>query len=1054
MPIPTFLKKVSELLASGSATEHSYRAALAALFESIPGLQAINEPKHEQHGAPDFVINRGAAPIGHVEAKDIGKKLDASITDSQLAKPKTDNGRQLQRYRAALPNLLYTDGLVWHWFVQGEPRLEEPVTLATWNASSKKLTPTPTGPAELEKLLTQFTNQTLATVSNPRDLAERLARIAHWLREVIKDVFDRQTSSGALHQQLEAFRETLLPGLSSADFADMYAQTIVYGLFAARVSQPNKTTFTRIDASQAIPKTNPFLRTLFQQIAGYDLDERIAWLVDDCAALLEHTVMDEVMHDFGRATRQEDPVVHFYETFLAAYDPKMREARGVYYTPEPVVGFIVRSVHNLLQTHFKKPMGLADEHTIILDPATGTATFLHAVVQHIHRELADQGLAGMWDSYVPEKLLKRIFGFELLMAPYTIAHLKLGLLLKQLGYAFSSDQRLGVYLTNTLSQTSPAQYPMTFGQNIAEEGQAANEVKRNKDVMVILGNPPYSGHSANKSEWITGLIDDYKKGFPESEKLTQPKWLQNDYVKFIRFSQWKINNTGEGIIAFITGNVYLDNPTFIGMRRNLLGDFDCIYILNLHGHLEKKEKTPSGDLDENVFDIKQGVSIVFLIKNGTKNNKIYYYDVWGEREYKYQHLKLSEIDNINWIEFSPRYPKFSFIPSDSNDNDQYGSLHKIDEIMNITGNPTQGIVTTQDQFAISWTRSEAEEKINKFLETSTEADARELYRLCTQNQWNYHKAKQALSLGGWRDQLTKILYRPFDLRWTIYNQHVAVHRREKVMQHLYNKNNIALITTRQTSDQWDALVTETVCGHKSCAAYDVNSVFPLYVYPNNAMDVGGKLSNFSPAFIAHIAERLGLAWIGDGRGDLEETFGPEDVFHYIYAVFHSPAYRERYAEFLKIDFPRLPLTSDVLLFATLAGLGAQLVDLHLLRLPGAGGVGGAGGAAILQSPGKQGVTFPDGGSDLVGRIVYVSPIDGKPGEVRFNETQRFVGIDPEIWEMQIGGYQPLEKWLKDRRGRTLSSDEIMHYPRMVIALRETRRLMQEIDEAIPGWPMA
>jgi predicted helicase len=510
MPVTTFLAEIEQHLKNGNATEHTYRAALEKLFNTVLApAKATNEPKHAVYGAPDFIIQQGNTPIGHVEAKDIGIPMASVITDSERETPRTDNGKQLKRYRAALPNLLYTDGLEWYWFVGGESRQDEPLRVANWD--KKKLTVTATATADLTNLLKKFETQKAATVSTPVDLARRLAQIARWLHDVIVQVFKGQGDQGDLHQQLEAFRKTLLPTLTPEEFADMYAQTIVYGLFAARVAGPTKATFTRMDAASAIPKTNPFLRKLFQEIAGYDLDDRIAWLVDNCATLLEHTDMAAVLKDFGKATRQEDPVVHFYETFLAAYDPKLRESRGVYYTPEPVVSYIVRSVDSLLKSHFNKSMGLADDKTIILDPATGTATFLHTVVQHIHETLADQGMAGSWNSYVPQKLLPRLFGFELLMAPYTVAHLKMGLLLKELGYNFASNERLGIFLTNTLADAPTGQQALAFAEYIAAEGQAANKVKHDQPVMVVLGNPPYSNYGMmNKGEWIEELLEDYK----------------------------------------------------------------------------------------------------------------------------------------------------------------------------------------------------------------------------------------------------------------------------------------------------------------------------------------------------------------------------------------------------------------------------------------------------------------------------------------------------------------------------------------------------------------
>lgn len=1044
MSIATFLTDLQTILKSGTGTEHSYRPALKSLFErSLSAVMAQNEPKHEQYGAPDFVITRGSTPIGHVEAKNIGIKLESVIQESEKIKPKTQNAQQLRRYRTALPNLLYTDGLIWYWFRHGVLRTDEPVVLATWNSVTKKLTPTPTGIEDLSNLLNKFGNDTSSKITNPRELAERLARIAHWLRDVIQELFKEQTSQGSLHQQFEAFRKTLLPSLEPEQFADMYSQTIVYGLFAARVAQPINSTFSRFDAAQAIPKTNPFLRSLFQQIAGYDLDDRIAWLVDDCASLLAYTDMTEVMRDFGRATRQEDPVVHFYETFLAAYDPKMREARGVYYTPEPVVDFMVRAVHQVLQTEFNKPMGLADENTIILDPATGTATFLNTVIQKIYEELVNQGLAGTWDQYVPEKLLRRIFGFELLMAPYTIAHLKLGMLLKQLGYSFSSNQRLGVYLTNSLADAPSIQQSFAFAETIAAEGKAANDVKHNKQVMVVLGNPPYSGHSENTSIWIRNLLHGKLPNGSSSENYYEvnnktlgernTKWLQDDYVKFIRFGEWRISQSGEGVLTYISNNGYLDNPTFRGMRESLLKDFDTIYILNLHGNSKKREKSPDGSIDENVFDIQQGVAIGIFIKNQVNNKNlatVYYCDVWGSREEKYVNLINSELDSFEWQVIDPDFPWYSFSIKKELLNDEYNQFPVINSIFIEN---TVGFVTGQDAQTIAFSYNDAK-KLARDLDISE----------------SYSKI---------------MLYRPYDIRVVLYNKQVVTRPRTKVMKHMLQPN-LGIATTRSIEIQSGfnhVFCTEYIMGLHAVSLKEGNYIFPLYIYPDletiepTLFEQQGlqqrRRANINISVINEFTQKLRLNWIDDGYGDLVKTFGPEDIFHYVYAIFHSLTYRQRYAEFLKGDFPRVPITSSRDLFKTLVTLGAQLVDLHLLRLPNMGGVGGAGGSTILVSPGKQGVSFPIGGNGIIDRVSYFPPLDDKMGEIQINATQKFVGITREVWKMQIGGYQPLEKWLKDRKGRALSSDEITRYLRIIIALRETQNLIQKIDAEIITWPI-
>jgi len=921
MAIPAFLAEIEANLKTDQATEHTHRPALKKLFETLPApAKAINEPKKTAYGAPDFLIQQGNVPVGRIEAKDVGANLEHFITDSERDKPRTSEGEQLKRYRANLSNLLYTDGLEWHWFVNGERRTEQPVRLATWQKAKKKLIPKFGAEQDLKTLLQQFAAQQVPTVDTPRDLAQRLAQTARWLCDVIRAVFKDEGEKGTLHTQLDAFRQTLLPSLQPDDFADMYAQTIVYGLFAARVAAPDKPSFSRLDAAQSVPKTNPFLRKLFQEVAGYDLDERIAWLVDDCADLLARTDMGAVLQDFGKATMQEDPVVHFYETFLAAYDPAMREARGVYYTPEPVVSYIVRSVDALLRERFGKIAGPADEQTVILDPATGTATFLYAVVQRIYETLEAQGMAGYWNSYVPDKLLPRMFGFELLMAPYTIAHLKLGWLLDQQGYQFGRDERLGVYLTNALESMPAGQQYMPFAQFIVDEGMLADQVKQQQPVMVVLGNPPYSGHSENKGDWISGLVRDYYQvdGKPLGER--NPKWLQDDYVKFLRFGQWRIHQTGEGVLAFISNNGYLDNPTFRGMRQSLLHEFNTIYLLNLHGNSKKKERAPDGSPDENVFDIMQGVTIgIFVKQHGPSPGPatVYYTDLWGEREGKYASLIALDVSNTEWQTIVPSSPWYLFVPQDTDLGAEYDQGWRVTEI---SPQSLLGFQTHRDGTAIAYNTSNLHKQICDYLGQEPDSDR-------------------------WLEFHRRVDYRPLDTRVAYLGNEVTDRPRLNVVRHLFS-DNIALNLVRQTkADEWHhALMSDKPTPAVFLEIKDGSSIFPLYLYPTEQEIASGlyaegdRRPNLSDIFTQDVAGRLGLTFVPDGAGDLAQTVGPEDIFHYIYAVFHSPTYRERYAEFLKIDFPRVPLTSNRALFAALAAKGAALVDLHLLcdyRGPGA-----------------------------------------------------------------------------------------------------------------------
>ena len=563
-----YLTVIKKEYATGDSTEHTHRPALKILLGAAGnGITATNEPKRIICGSPDFQITRKSVPLGHVETKDIGTNLD------ELERGKGPHGEQFIRYRDGLPNWILTDYLQFRWFVNGEKRLT--VHLAELDANGK-IQALPDGEQKLTQLFNAFFKHPALTVGTAKELAGRMAGMTRIIRDLIIATFQHEKEQGWLHNWLAAFRETLIPDLNEKQFADMFAQTLAYGLFAARVHAPPNKEFSREMAAFSLPKTNPFLRKLFAEIAGVDMPDSIAWAVDDIVELLKHANMAEILKDFGKGKGKEDPVVHFYETFLAAYDPKMREVRGVYYTPAPVVSYIVRSIDHLLKTRFNRPKGLADENTLILDPATGTATFLYFVIDQIHQRFARQ--AGAWDDYVAKHLLKRIFGFELLMAPYSVAHLKLGMQLEQTGYKFGSDQRLGIYLTNTLEEAAKKSEQLFAGW-VAEEANAAAKIKRDDPVLVVLGNPPYSGHSANRSKnenggltFIGRLIEDYK--FVDGQPCERnPKWLQDDYVKFLRWGSWRIKQTGSGILAFITNSSYLDNPTFRGHAPALDADF-------------------------------------------------------------------------------------------------------------------------------------------------------------------------------------------------------------------------------------------------------------------------------------------------------------------------------------------------------------------------------------------------------------------------------------------------------------------------------------------------
>ncbi len=1059
----TYLKSLQTDLARGNASEHTHRPTLKTLLESLGAhLTATNEPRQVTDcGKPDMAVYQGPVLLGYLETKDVGMNLATE-----------EKGPQLKRYREALPNLILTDYLEFRWYVNGERRAVVSLGMVEPDgrvrAKKEDL-------AAVGDLLAQFLALKLPSIGTAKELALRMASLAGLMHNAALKTLEIEPDTGTLKGWLAAFEKTLVPSLSPEQFSDMYAQTLTYGLFAAKVSVGGCQDLRRDTAAGLLPETNPFLKRLFYHLAGPEVPLTVSWVVDDMVALLNSADLEAVMSDFGRGSLEKDPVVHFYETFLAAYDPEKRKVRGVYYTPEPVVSYIVRAIDFLLRKRFSRPWGIADKDTLILDPACGTGTFLHSVISLIYDTLCAQGQAGGWPSYVSQSLLPRIFGFELLMAPYAVAHLKLGLLLQEKGFDFPSGQRLGVYLTNTLDEGFKKAEVLPLAGFITEESNSAARIKKEDPIEVILGNPPYAGHSANASlrqeAGVTGtirtvrtfigrLIEDYKQvdGKPLGEK--NPKWLQDDYVKFLRWGQWRITKTGRGVLAMITSHGYLDNPTFRGMRQQLIQTFNEIYLLNLHGNAKKKEVCPDGSKDENVFDIQQGVAIGLFVKNPDSPGPalVQYADLWGTREGKYQTLAELDVANTPWQELEPQTPYYFFRPHNTELSAEYERGWKISEIFPINN---VGIITKRDSLTIHFNKNDLWEVVTNFKNLSPEK-ARDRYNLPDDvRDWKIEWAQKDLKNAGLTDsKILPVLYRPFDIRFTYYtgkSRGFLGWPFEKFMKHMLGDSNIGLCLSKGTeiSTSWSHIFcSKNIIEHHAVSLKEVNYLFPLYLYPwkkptNSSKNQNsmhslyepeasyGREVNLNPEFVSHLVNVLGFNYIAGGQGELQTTFGPEDIFSYAYAVFHSLTYRQRYSEFLKIDFPRLPLTSNKVLFTTLVALGAELVSLHL-----------------MESPHLENLItrFPIPGSQVVEGVRYLDSAE----RVYINSEQYFEGISLEVWSFTIGGYQVCQKWLKDRKGRTLTFEDLHHYQKIVVALAETIRLMEEIDSIIDahgGWPL-
>ena len=951
-----------------------------------------------------------------------------------------------------------------------------------------------------ERWRAAFTLGYREAITTAQQLSVRLAELAKVTRDRIHGALEIESERGRITRLMKAFSETLVHDLDADGFADMVAQTIAYGLLSARITDPQRAS---ADDLAHHMRTNPLLRDLMsaflelsgrQPSMGIDFDELG---VSEVVELLDHANMDAVVRDFGDKNLREDPVIHFYESFLSEYDKQKKVERGVFYTPRPVVSYIVRSVDQLLRTEFGLDDGLADvttwgemtkrhkELTIpegvspeqdfvhILDPATGTGTgtFLVEVIDLIHRTLVNKWKAqgpsarqteALWNEYVPKHLLPRLHGYELLMAPYAIAHLKIGLKLYETGYRFDSDERAQVYLTNALEPTQDFSGLMDFAvPALADEAKAVNRVKGEQRFTVVVGNPPYSGHSANKGEWIRGLLrgqdgdSDFESYFqvdggPLEER--NPKWLNDDYVKFLRLAQFQIERTGHDIIGYITNHSYLDNPTFRGMRQSLMDSFGEVHLLDLHGNSKKKERTPEGGKDENVFDIQQGVAVALYVQQtdiADDSTRVLHADLWGERDAgpesgKYGWLATNDLASTQWAELAPTSPRYLFVPRDETLTEEYEAGWGVTDIFPVN---SVGVVTARDKLAIQWTADEMRSLAADFPSCSP-AYVRRVYGLRAASDESINNAQRDILDHQSGEHLAPILYRPFDFRFTWYSGKAGgfIERpRREVMRHMLAGPNVGLTTARGTEifGGWEhVFLSKSLIQHHTVSLKEVNYLFPLYTYPTEGQEHLGmaREPNLGDEFVEALATSTELEFTSDASGNLQESFGPDDVLNYIYAVLHSPKYRQRYADFLKSDFPRIPLASDPTVFAALVTLGKSLTALHLMELEGD------------ESP-----AFPKVGDNRIDRVRYAPPPNGVSGRVFINRDQYFEGVTPETWGFTIGGYRPAEKWLKDRKGRTLSDDDNNHYRQLVAALVGTKRLMGEIDELIEqhgGWPEA
>ncbi|HMP19283.1 MAG TPA: N-6 DNA methylase [Candidatus Paceibacterota bacterium] len=1019
-----YIQEIAKYFSDPNSSEHSYRTTfenyLKEIFPTKDGYFTQQDQKSIGGNKPDFIILKNKIPVLYIEVKKVGEDLD-----------KIEKSNQADRY-FGYDNLIISDYVNFRFFRNGQKYGEE-ISLAEINKKELLLS----GQKDIS-LLTQTVLDFVAShkeaIKKGKHLAQIMGGKARRIRDNVIDMLNSQSESKRdLIKIQNIIKESLIHNLDDQSFADMYSQTLIYGLFAARYNDNTKQDFSRQEARDLVPKTNPFLRAFFDHIAGSDFPERLRFIVDELCEVFTHADISKLLQDFYKEEKDnKDPIIHFYEDFLKEYDAKKKMDMGVFYTPKPVVSFIIRAVDEILKNDFGIKKGLADQTKIsieeletdkktgknkkaqkeyhrvqVLDVATGTGTFLNEVINHIRKDFVGQD--GMWESYVRENLLPRIHGFELMMASYTIAHLKLGMTLHDTGVSDLSN-RLGVYLTNTLEEPKESVWGdgslfIGLQESISKEAIEASKIKSKYPIMCVIGNPPYSGISQNKDYTDNNV---YKVEPGGKIKLQEKKnWLDDDYVKFIRFAESLIEKNGSGIVGMITAHGYIDNPTFRGMRWHLRRTFDKIYIVDLHGNSNKKETSPDGSKDENVFDIKTGVSIIFGIKNKIKKegdlSTVYKTDLFGLREEKFEKINNTKISEIKWTEL-PNETELWVL--EGKGKGEYEKGFHSEKLFNIK---SMAITTAKDDFAISFDKITVLNRVYDFCDKSiSDQEIREKYKINDNILWSMSEARKKINFD--KNNLIQIQYRIFDKRYTFFDENIVFNRRIEIMSHLL-KNNLALNLSKRDRDfHYNFFVTDCVTDKGLTSSLDNIYTFPLYLYtPQNE-----KIPNLNKEIWQKINSVVG-----------ETT--PENILDYIYAVLHSPNYRQKYKEFLKIDFPRVPYPDDKNKFFQLVKLGEKLRNLHLMT---------------DQDVNNLITTFPNAGNDTVEKVSY------KDGNVYINSEQYFGNVPEVAWNFYIGGYQPAQKWLKDRKGRKLSSNDIFHYQKIIVVLVETERVMGEVDEII------
>jgi predicted helicase len=916
-----------------------------------------------------------------------------------------------------------------------------------------------------------FTLEHREVITTSKALAKKLAALASRIRKRVNKILAVESEKGPLRQLYKAFQETLVHDLSEDDFADMYAQTITYGLFSTKKSR--QAGLLAENLLDMIPRTNPFLKELlstFLTVGGrkgkIDFDELG---IDDVVQTLRNTDMDAVLRDFEDRNPAEDPVIHFYEGFLKEYDAKKKVKRGVFYTPRPVVSFIVRSVDAILRKDFGLEYGLADTTTWgemagrnkdikipkgvseqdpfvqILDPAAGTGTFLVEVINLIYdtmtKKWEEEGhmpleFAKLWNEYVPTGLLRRLYGFELMMAPYAIAHMKIGLKLFETGYKFGSDERARIYLTNSLQKPKSFSEELKFeAPALADEAKAANFVKRHVPVSVLIGNPPYSKASQHLGPEYEYLIQPFR--FYNQERIQErgailfERDINNDYLKFIGFYCNLFCKNTVGILSVITSNSYLDGKNFRGARDALLNIFDSIKITDLHGDRRSSALAHQGVVDENVFDIETGVSIATCTTKhkDAHSAKVFYGEVIGTYENKIIVL-ADKNPRILFQEVKIDRQRYcSFLPTASTAGDEYISFPRLDDMFNIS---VDGIKTSRDGLVISEGRAKCSQKIQTFMNSHEPTSIKSSFKISL-TRWDYQEAQEYLRKYFDENLIQPIAYRPFDFRHIYYDSNLVFSDRMAKMKHMILGENLALVcASRLSAYGFDNILPTNCLAEMKYASHDTNSrVFPAFIFSGELR--GRRKETNIPR---DIMKQMPL---DHHLSDEEKTM---QIIGYIYAILQAPNYRARFHSEIKNDFPRVPVTANPKLFEELYGLGLRLISAHLLR-----------------------TELPDG------MFPFVGDLDAPIETPRFEESKVFVtkrgyfdNVKQEIFSFRIGGYQVCKTWFSagnksglQRKGRPLTDNEINTFRRILASILKTISIRKTIDEVIDahgGWPGA